>query len=221
MKLGPTLNKLFGKAYIKNLLSSESRRLEMIKQCELINLDYEFTEAIDGKLHCDENYTLQHGPFFLTYPSSAGFLGVQMTAYNQLTHAIENNLEHAIFLDDDCRFDHTIDITEKFLRSIEDGLPEDWDIIILGDIDGESVINQNILYYKCTNHHEAAGSHGVAVNKKIFIELQSAYSSHEFLGDGVVGHFIDIGKNIYKLHPSICRQDRTIFSDINQIFHQN
>jgi GR25 family glycosyltransferase involved in LPS biosynthesis len=217
--LGDTLNKIFGTAYIKNLKTSVERKNYIINECNIVNLKYEIFEAVDGKLHYDNNFTLQHGPYHLTFPSSAGFMGNQITSFNIITHAITLNLPHIMMLDDDCIFRHTKDIKPEVIELINQNLPEDWDVIILGDIYDGEIGDRDIIYHKCAVHNEAAGSHGIAINSKVFKELQSLFSEPIWLGDGAIGRLIDIGKNVYKLTPSICRQDRTVFSDINQYFH--
>ena len=221
MKIGAKLNTIFGTAFIKNLKSSTERRNYIENECNLIDLKYEIFEAIDGKLLYDENFCLQHGPYHLTYPGSAGFMGNQKTSYNIVTHAITHNIPSIMMLDDDCIFNHTKDISDEALEIIETALPVDWDIVILGDIGGGDISKDDlIIYHKCSQHHEAAGSHGIAINSKVYIELQSLFAESTWLGDGAIGRLIDISKNVYKLTPSICRQDRTVFSDINQYFHQ-
>jgi hypothetical protein len=125
-----------------------------------------------------------------------------------------------MMLDDDCIFRHTLKMKDESLKLIESDLPDDWDIVILGNIsDEEDIENKNIFYHKCSFHYEAAGSHGIAINNKIYGELQSLFSGSVWLGDGAIGRLINLGKNVYKISPSICHQDRTFFSDINQYFH--
>ncbi len=217
--LGNTLNEIFGTAYIKNLKTSVNRRDSIVSECNAIDLKYELFEATDGKLHYDHDFTLQHGPFHLTFPSSAGFMGNQITSLNIITHAITSNVSSIMMLDDDCIFNHTVGMQDKVFKQIKQNLPKDWDIVILGDMHDIEVDECDINYHKCSIHHEAAGSHGIAINSKVFKELQSLFSETEWLGDGAIGRLIDIGKNVYKLTPSICRQNRSIFSDINQYFH--
>lgn len=217
--LGNTLNEIFGIAYIKNLKTSTKRRDFIVNECSLIDLKYELFEATDGKLHYDHSFTLQHGRFHLTFPSSAGFMGNQITSHNIITQAIELNAPHIMMLDDDCVFNHTVVIKDEVLEQIKQNLPADWDIVILGDMHDVDLDDRSIGYHKCSAHYEAAGSHGIAINNKVFEELQSLFSETTWLGDGAIGRLIDMGKNVYKLTPSICRQDRTAFSDINQYFH--
>jgi GR25 family glycosyltransferase involved in LPS biosynthesis len=219
MKLGTILNQLFGVALIKNLKSSTARKDHISSECKQIDLSFEIFEAVNGKLHVGSDFTLIHGPYLLSYPSSAGYIGNQMTSHKIITHAIESSYSSIMMLDDDCIFSHTSGCSESVIKDIEEQLPKDWDIIILGDIYGDPVTNQRISYRKCVEHHEATGSHGVAINSKVFSELQYLFSNTSFLGDGAIGRLIDINKNVYKLMPSICMQDRKILSDINEIIH--
>lgn len=219
MKLGNVFNKLFGIAYIKNLATSVERRAFIIEQCNSIELEYKIVPAINGRDLHDSSFTIQHGPFILTYPASAGFIGNQITSCQILNEAIEQNLDNFIMLDDDCVFNHAVNISEKSLIELEENLPSDWDVIILGDIGGKIVTSESILYHKCSAHREAAGSHGIAISKRVFTEMQELLAGRQWLGDGVIGRLIDIGKNVYKIYPSLCIQDRSLFSDINQLHH--
>lgn len=219
MKLGNVFNKLFGVAYIKNLATSIERRAFIIEQCNSIDLEYKIVPAINGRDLHDSSFTIQHGRFLLTYPSSAGFIGNQITSYEILNKAIEQDLDNFIMLDDDCVFNHAVNISEESLIELEKNLPSDWDVIILGDMGGDVVTNESILYHKCSEHYEAAGSHGIAVSKRVFTEMQELLAGRQWLGDGVIGRLIDIGKNVYKIYPSLCIQDRSLFSDINQLHH--
>lgn len=215
MLLGPVLNKLFGKAYIKNLPGSLERKANIINQCNLIELQYEITEAIDGTKLVTPEYTLQHGPFFLTYPSSAGYLGNQLTTIKQIEAAISNNLSSLILLDDDCMFEHTLNLAEY--EPIISGLPSDWDIVILGTLGVEDLTNKTVHYAKATIHAQAAGSHGVAIRNTVYKDLLTCGKEMVYLGDGLIGRMIDIGKNVYIITPTLCYQKKPWFSDINKM----
>lgn len=214
MLLGPILNRLFGKAYIKNLTDSLERKAYITNQCNLIELQYEITEAIDGTKLVTPDFTLQHGPFFLTYPTSAGYLGNQLTTIKQIETAISNNLPSLILLDDDCMFEHTLSLTEY--ESIICGLPSDWDIVILGAIEVEDLTNKAVHYTRATVHAQAAGSHGVAIRSTVYNDILMHGKEMVYLGDGLIGRMIDIGKIVYIITPSLCCQKKPFFSDINK-----
>ena len=220
MKLGEQLNNLFGCAYIKNLKESTVRRDFIVNQCSSINLNFELIEAINGLELPDINpeYTIQHGRFHIAYPASAGLLGAQKTALMINEMAIKENLNSYIGLDDDCTFDHTLSLAESAIMKLSNDLPLDWDVIILGDITGDDINDAtDPSYVRCPAHEWAAGSHGVAIRNTVYDEYFN--SSKEFWGDGIIGNLIDKGKNVYKIFPSICRQNRSLFSDINKIYH--
>ena len=218
--LGYYLNKLFGPAYIKNLKTSVDRKNFIIEECNSIDLEYKIIEAIDGTNHCDDNYTIVHGPYTLKYPVSAGFLGALLTTQIILSFAIAEQLDHIMILDDDCIFSHTNKINKLYFANLENNLPNNWDIIILGSIRERSENEHTpIDYYKCVVHGEAAGSHGIVVNRSIFKEFYQHLIDKKYWGDGIIGHFIDIGKNVYIIKPSICQQNRQLFSDINKCHH--
>lgn len=217
MKLGNILNKVFGKVFVMNLVTSTDRRILIDKECKSINLDYEIFESINGRDHYGSAFTLQHGPYFLTYPSSAGYMGCQMTYHKLLTHAIDNKLSSLIVLNDDCTFQHTLNMSEDDILSVETRLPASWDVIILGAIKDRDV-TESVNYIRCTAHQQAAGSHGLIINGKVFNELKEIFAGMQWLGDGAIGHLIDIGKEVFIVSPSLCHQNRTLFSDINQCF---
>lgn len=219
MKLGYFLNKLFGPAYVKNLKASTDRFERITKECESIDLQYEIIEAVDGTKHCDSNYTIHHGHHKIAHPASAGFLGVHLTTEKIILDAINKKNDCVMVFDDDCVFSHTNKIDSNKFNDLEKKLPTEWDIIILGNIQVcEDYINTPITFKKCRLNGEAAGSHGVVINKNIYELYYSFIKEKKLWGDAIIGHFIDIGKNIYIIHPSLCQQNRTIYSDINKCF---
>ncbi len=220
MQIGPTLNALFGKVFIKNLKESVIRKEFITKQCESINLDFELIEAINGMElpEMTPEFIVQHGPYRIEYPASAGFLGMQKTFLMINEIAIGENLSSYITLDDDCVFDHTLELLDSTIANLANELPTDWDVIILGDISGDEIDSQtNLTYIRCPVHGWAAGSHGVAIRNTVYHEIID--SAKTYWGDGIIGNLIDKGKNVYKIFPSICRQNRSLFSDINKIYH--
>jgi GR25 family glycosyltransferase involved in LPS biosynthesis len=217
MLLGPVLNKMFGKAFIKNLPDSNIRRKHIIEQCNSINLEYEITEAVDGTKCVSTDFTIQHGQFFLTYPTSAGYYGNQLTNIKQLENIIDLNLPSCILLDDDCSFEHTIKLSENCLNLFENSLPDDWDIIILGSITGHELLEtDNLTYFKVPHHNYAAGSHGIVMRNTVYYDFLRTAKEMKHWGDGIVGKQIDDKKNVYLVEPSVCVQKKPWFSDINK-----
>lgn len=219
-KIGPLLNKLFGTAYIKNLPNSIERKRGIIEQCNIINLNFFITQAANGIELVNEDFTLQHGRFFLQYPSSAGYLGNQLTTFRQIKNAIQNNLSSLILLDDDCMFEHTQKLNITEYSRIERELPSDWDIIILGEIGITDLTNKTIHYMKATVHGQAMGSHAVAIRNTVYKDILIICKEMRYLGDGIIGRMIDIGKNVYIIRPTLCYQNPLYFSDINKCFKQ-
>lgn len=220
MQIGPTLNALFGKVFIKNLKESIVRREFITKQCQSINLDFELIEAINGMelAEMTPEFIVQHGSYRIEYPASAGFLGMQKTVLMINEIAIRENLSSYIGLDDDCVFDHALELLDIAVSNLANELPTDWDVIILGDISGDEINSQtNLTYIRCPEHSWAAGSHGVAIRNTVYHDIID--SAKTYWGDGIIGNLIDKGKNVYKIFPSICRQNRSLFSDINKIYH--
>jgi hypothetical protein len=217
--LGELLNNLFGLAYVKNLKSSVKRREHIERECNTIGLKYSIEEAVLGTDICDPSFELHHGPYHLTYPASAGFLGNQKTSAQIIEKALNTGHESMMMLDDDCIFSHAKNISVKALSQIAN-IPSDWDVIILGGLYEPPVTTQDITFVKCRGHQNAAGSHGVAIRRSVLPILLETFNGTEFLGDGAIGRLFDLGKNGYIIQPGICAQDRRMFSDINQIYHQ-
>jgi len=219
-KIGYYLNKLFGPAYIKNLKTSVERRDFIVNECNSVDLEYKIIESVNGTEHCNESYIIEHGPYTIEYPASAGFLGALLTTQNILSSAISEQLDRIMILDDDCIFSHTNKMNKHFFANLENNLPKNWDVIILGSIlEKYDYLHIPIDYHKCLVHGEASGSHGIAVNRSVFEEFYQHLIEKKYWGDGIIGHFIDIGKNVYIIKPSICQQNRQLFSDINKCHH--
>ena len=211
MTLGSTLYDVFGKAYILNLKRSLDRRLSMEQKCSSIDLRYEFFEAFDG-----DNFML---PFY----TKDGFmnnnqLGAVTTsryytaqyALNYIIHrAVNNNTPSFIFMNDDVYFNNYTSFTDHNFSSIKNSLPDDWDIIILGNMFHTFAYDGEVRYLPNTTH--TPGCHALAINHTAYhtIIAESAPVTN-VVGDHLNDRLREKGMKIYQIHPDICLQDRTI-----------
>lgn len=214
--IGKILNKRFGTAYVKNLHNSKDRMASFENTCKSVYLEYNRVEAIDGTKFIDQDYSFQHGQFNITYPSSAGFWGNQITSAFITMQEISINSDSFMLFDDDCVFNQNFShlTTENF------NIPDEWDIIILGGINKQISDKQNIEYRKLSDPYDAAGSHGLCINSTVYMELYNMQIGLEIWGDGIIASFIEKGKLVYMVEPHIVYQDRELYSDINKIYHK-
>jgi hypothetical protein len=104
------------------------------------------------------------------------------------------------------------------MNTIATNLPSDWDIIILGSLEYDGKLNNTteFSYRKCTHGSQAAGSHAVAINQKIYNRFFEKYIGFRCWGDGCIDQLIQEGVNVYMITPSLIFQDRNSVSTINK-----
>jgi GR25 family glycosyltransferase involved in LPS biosynthesis len=215
--LGKILNDTFGKAYVKNLKNSIDRKDFFENNFKKIGLEYEIFEAYEGIKFVNEDFSFQHGPFHITYPSSAGFLGNQMSTEHILTREINNESNSFMIFDDDSYF-YNFEKSEDILKTIKSNLPDNWDVVIFGAM--HEIYQDYDYHYDRINHHnECAGSHGVAIHSRVYKTWLEVLRNRDFWGDGTIGHLHDIGRTVYYMNPNICAQNRKLYSDINKMYH--
>lgn len=220
------LNKLFGKAYVKNLHNSKERMDLFHISASKIGLQYDRVEAIDGTKFVDTNYNFMHGRHHIKYPASGGFYGSQLTAEIILMQEISKESNSCMIFEDDTVFHEWI----NDLDYSELTLPDDWDIIILGGITNSKKTSDEIIFRKIINENKksssdintlVAGCHGVAVHSRVYLDLFKTLNEKKFWGDHAINNLIDNGKNVYLFYPHLVYQNRKLFSDINKIYHKN
>jgi GR25 family glycosyltransferase involved in LPS biosynthesis len=219
--LGKTLNKIFGKAHIKNVPGSNERLNSIKNACEQIDMEFNIFAAFDGKKYIKPDTEIKHGAMEIKYPSSAGFIANQFSTQVILLNEICNSQSKSFMIfDDDCYFKNYENRQEDHFQSLENNLPEDWDIIILGTIDCEEITPINYTYSKIERSMDCAGCHGIAVNRKVYDSWLTILDQKQFWGDGTIDRLFQLGFNVYAINPGICAQNRKLFSDINQTYHQ-
>lgn len=218
MTIGEVINKTFGHVYVKNLSESIERRRLIQESFDKVGLKYSIERAYDGLKFIGSNFSFKHGPFHITYPSSAGFFGAQLTTIRILMDEIEKQSPSHIMCDDDCFVRDISCVDSNRINTIASNLPSDWDIVILGSLHYDGKLNDTteFSYVKCTHGWQAAGSHAVAINAKIYNLLFEKNIGFRVWGDGTIDSIITDGMNVYMLTPSLIFQDRNSVSTINK-----
>lgn len=222
--IGNHLNKIFGNAYVKNLHNSKERMESFDFSAKSIGLSYTRVEAIDGTKFVDKDYSFMHGRHHITYPSSGGFYGNQITTEYILMQEISKESKSFMAFDDDAVFyEWANDLHYDNIVP-----PENWDICVLGGIGHSKLVSEQIFFKKLEiNNHDSdihplvAGCHGIAINSKVYFDLLQILKEKKFWGDHAINHLIDIGKNVYLIYPHLLYQNRKFFSDINKSYHKD
>lgn len=215
--IGKILNNRFGKAYVKNLHNSKERMRSFENSSKLVCLEYTRVEAIDGTRFIDQDYSFQHGRFHITYPSSAGFWGNQITSAFITMQEISINSNSFMLFDDDSVFNQDF----SYLNTDDFNVPDNWDVIILGGINKHISNKRDIEYRRLSDPSHAAGSHALCINSTVYRDLYNMQVGLEIWGDGIIASFIEKGKLVYMVEPHIVYQDRELYSDINKIYHKD
>ena len=210
--IGQILNKTFGNFYVKNMHNSIDRMNSFKNSAENVGLSYIRVEAIDGT----KKYQ-QSTPDIKTYPSSAGFWGNQLTSQFILMQEISIGSQSFIISDDDSCFNDKF----SYIDSNTLILPDNWDIIILGGINRYTHNSQDVSFNRLFNPSEAAGSHAVAIRSTVYDELLTIFSDQKIWGDGCIAELIRRDHNVYMVSPEFIYQDRTLYSDLNKIYHKD
>jgi hypothetical protein len=218
--LGKILNNTFGRAYIKNLPTSYDRLSFVKQEFDKVEMDYIVFPAYDGKKFTRHDKVIDHMGLQIPYPNSAGFIGNQISTQVILMNEINGiGSESFMIFDDDCYFINHKDRNNEDYDTITKNLPLDWDVIIFGPMEIQYSNIKNYEYKKTESHSECAGSHAIAVNKRIYVDWLHILDEKNYWGDGTIYRLLDLGYNLYNIFPGICVQNRSLFSDINQKHH--
>jgi hypothetical protein len=213
MKVGKVLNEAFDHVYVKNIKQA-TRRLESFKEAaELVALDFEVFEAIQGSKYVPEHYTIKFRPEAYPVPYNQYLVGNYATTLGIHLDAMRHEYNSYVVCDDDTVFNNIH--CESFLTK----LPPDWDILILGDDIFKAQQNQldALEVYPVTftrmQNKDIAGCHCVAYNRSIYWTLMQHcfmnFDSHGRFGDVTVGDMTynpDI--HVYTVAPNLCLQER-------------
>ena len=220
MLIGEILNKTFGHVYVKNLPDSTERRKFVEDSLKKNKVQYTIVPACNGLNFCTSNFSIQHGPFNLTYPSSAGFLGFQLSDIKMLIDEIDRKSDSCLCLTDDVFIRNVSALSEESVRTIPEKIPSDWDMIIMGGLvlDGPLTNTTQFTYNRATTSHQIAGASAIAINKNIYIEYLARLMKFDYYADGLLDKMAQDGIKIYTLNPGLMFQNRSMKSDVNKCF---
>lgn len=211
MRVGETLNSSFGHCYVKNVVGADKRLANFKISADTIGLDYEVFTGIRGDLYVPFDYDIQPKPSLYPFPSNQYLMGNLFSCMSIHLDAMRHNYPSYVTCDDDTMF-YDIDLQELTL-------PDDWDVIILGQPAWETNIQpipQDIVYIELTdiNHELIAGAHCVAIHRRSYFKLLMSYmkfETHWKIGDGLLHKMAKESKlKLYKLLPDISYQERTL-----------
>ncbi|MBZ7948527.1 glycosyltransferase family 25 protein [Campylobacter sp. RM9929] len=120
------------KFLIINLKKAIKRKEYIVNLCQKYKLDYEIIEAVDGKT-IDKNEYLNIVSYdkmlqFHKRELGLGELGCSLSHKKCYEKILQENIKHAVILEDDAYFDKTL---LEFLQYLDD-FPKDLELLLLG-----------------------------------------------------------------------------------------
>ena len=209
MKLGHALNEAFGHVYVKNIPEATTRLASFIEAAARVDLQYEVFKAVRGDQYVPQDYIIKYRPELYPIPANQYLVGNYCSAMAILLDAMRNNYDSYVTCDDDVIF------YDEDYPSILKSLPNDWDIIIMGQMSKTSEhISENInMNFTKVHNYDIPGCHCMAINKKLYWKQLHSYmgfDSHGRFGDVTVGDMSLTDVNVYYISPNICYQERSI-----------
>jgi GR25 family glycosyltransferase involved in LPS biosynthesis len=213
-----TVNSIFDKVFVINMKKDIMKRKLMQCKLDLLNIDYEFYNAIDGSDHPyidDYNeyrkkpvtwggahyYERTHKKKIIRNPWGWGYL---MSWKNILEKIIDKQYKRVLVFDDDVIFDKNF--KEKFSTFIT-SINDDWHIITLGvsqHVWGAVKVNKN--YYSTPFHTD--GSFALGIDRSIFQDLLNSVTKMNCVFDsGAVRDIYKHNKLCYTCYPNIVIAD--------------
>lgn len=210
MKLGKAVNEAFGHVYVRNIAEATTRLNSFKNSANSIELDYEIFRAVRGDKYVPHDYVIKYRPEIYVFPWNQYLVGNYCTAMALLLDAMRNDYDSYVLCDDDVVF------YDKDFSSLTKNLPEDWDIVILGQmaqVDMDISEDVDISYIKVHNA-DLPGCHCIAFNKKVYWKQLHSYmgfDSHGRFGDVTVGDMsLTDEVNVYYISHHICYQERSV-----------
>ena len=198
------------KQFIENQLS----KFKILDKCKLIN-------SIDGQLIDDNEYEY-HMSYFKVHKFSKikerilGKIGCYLTHLKALEHAINNNYDNVIILEDDCSF-HSFD------KSIEINPPDNCDIFYLGGLFWRKKAEDTLQtgnWVNINNKHlkiACALAYGIIGKDKIRYIYNIIKNSQAEAIDLMYIKNIQVNGNCYIMNPVICKQNIKLSSDVTNL----
>lgn len=194
-------NIFFEKAFCINLDRRNDRWLSAKRQFDLLGLQVDRIQAVDGSLI---NLDLQPISDSIGTP---GALGCSLSHLFIMKMAKYLKLKNYIVFEDDIEFEENF--LYKFTKIFNNEIPKNWDVLYLGGhhVKNPTKISENV--YKC---NYTVTTHAIAFNESVydfFIEKLNDLSKPCDV------HFADAQHNFncYTIHPPLCWQSYN-YSDI-------
>ena len=127
-----SINNTFSKIFCISLKKREDRRIKIKNHLDLLNIDFDFFDAIDGR-------EIKNLPTNIN-PGEMGCILSHLEIYKK---AASEKLGNYLIIEDDCEFD--IDVNNKFIEYYSE-VPQDWKLIYFGG-------NHNGTQFKMTSPH--------------------------------------------------------------------
>jgi len=87
------------KVFVINLKSSSDRRISIEQQCQMLNLNYEFIEAVDGKDFSRDELSMH--TMINSYAIKPGEVGCALSHQKIYDKIVAEEIDHALILEDD------------------------------------------------------------------------------------------------------------------------
>jgi GR25 family glycosyltransferase involved in LPS biosynthesis len=192
------LNRIFKNIYVIAL--ENSPRIERIKE-RFKGLSYEIFYGVDGR-KIDIKYYRDRGSR-LTY----GQLGCSLSHVNLYKKIVEENIDMALILEDDCVFNENIDKIEECFKNI----PEKWELIYLGYLPecpfSHSIIHEQI-YRINPNSPPICGTQSILLRKSFAKVAYDFNINGLYTADGALTELNKhISTNCYAMVPSMSSQE--------------
>lgn len=204
--------------FIINLLRDKKRRNNMIDECRLNHLEYEFIDAVDGietDLTKIKEYNDEKCNKYFSRSLKNGEIGCLLSHKKIYEKIILENLPYALILEDDIKIESELN---HFIASLN-LLPSDWELVLLGHYAGHDFNNMALEIpssssfwhrKKLFNHYtlvrlsrQSYGAHGYLISykgaEKLLKELESFYMP--------IDHYTGNDKfiNLYAIEPVLIK----------------
>lgn len=208
MKLGDNLNNSFDNVIVRNI-SESTKRLDNFKiTASNINLKYEIYNSIRGDMYIPSDFVVNPTKLY-PFPANQYIYGNHLSLLNVHLNSMSKRYSSYVVCDDDTEF---YDIQ---LELIKNYLPNDWDVIIMGNMKKLESIDNEIIYtptFFKPSVSQIAGSQCAAINSKAYysiLDYMLSYKTHFKTGDAmwdVLSRSNQI--KLYMMYPDITHQNR-------------
>lgn len=214
MLLGENLNSTFSNVYVKNVPDAKTRLEHFKFHANNIGLKYEVFKGIRGDAFVPPEYLIKYRPELYPVPYNQYLVGNWASSLSIHLDAISNNYDSYIICDDDTVFKNIE------LDHIKLNLPEDWDIIILGEMNNTSIkerCDSDLTFTKIFNDSNLeqsvlVGCQCIAISKKFYFKYllyTLGLDTHARIGDVLLCLMVEHENiNLYKMKPDITYQER-------------